>query len=135
MLGTARFGAQEAMALNGNLLKNKKEQHTRIVAFAGTALIAAPILFTLLTAVVGSIASRSLRMDYLIPAELFPMELAGALLLLWAARRSGFGKRPIGLSLAIMVSSLIACQGAAVITGLASGETETSGWPFWLLYC
>ncbi|MEN6314454.1 MAG: hypothetical protein ABFD25_09430 [Clostridiaceae bacterium] len=114
-------------------MKNINEKNTKVIAFIGTVLIWIPILFTLITAVVGSIASGTLRIDYLMPAELFPLAFSGALLLLWASGRSGKYKRPIGWSLAIMAGSLVASQGAAVLTGLASGETEAAGWPLFLV--
>lgn len=114
-------------------MKNINEKSTKVIALIGTVLIWIPILFTLITAVVGSIASGTLRIDYLMPAELFPLALSGALLLLWASVRSKKYKKPIGWSLAIMAGSLVASQGAAVLTGLASGKTEAAGWPLVLV--
>lgn len=117
----------------GVFVGNKNIKVTKVIAFIGTVLIWLPILFTLVTSVVGSISFGSFRMDFLMPAELFPMELSGALLLMWASIRSGILKRRIGWSLVIMAVSLAACQGAAVLTGLASGETEAAGWPWFLV--
>ncbi len=71
---------------------NKNIKVTKVIAFIGTVLIWLPILFTLVTSVVGSISFGSFRMDFLMPAELFPMELSGALLLMWASIRSGILK-------------------------------------------
>lgn len=114
-------------------MENKNIKSTKVIAFIGTILTWLPILFTLITAIIGSIAFRKLLMDYLMPAELFPLALAGSLLLLWASRRSGIYKGRIGWSLVIMIGSLAACQGAAVLTGLAHGETEPAGWPLFLV--
>jgi len=114
-------------------VENKNVKSTKVIAFIGTILIWLPILFTLVTGVVGSISFRAFRMDYLMPAELFPLALSGALLLFWASIRSKIDKRRIGWSLVIMIVSLFACQGAAVLTGLAHGETEPVGWPWFLV--
>lgn len=110
----------------------KKRVVTKILAIAGTVLVWAPIVFLLLTSVVGTIASGILRVDYLIPAELFPAVLAGALLLLWAAWRSRSYRKLVGFSLLAAVLFLFACQGTAVISGLASGKMEAAG-PVWVL--
>ncbi len=103
---------------------------TKILAVAGTVLVWLPILFTVLTGIIGTIASRVLRFDYLMPAELFPLALVGGLLLLWAAYRARSQMRPIGLSLGAAVLFLFGGQAIAVVTGLASGAREATGWPF-----
>lgn len=110
-------------------MKKNLGKATNIMAYAGTIMVWLPILFTLITAIVGSIAARQLRIDYLMPAELFLLVLAGALLLWWASIRAGEYKKAIGGSLVLLICSLFASQGIAVVTGLASGETEAAGWP------
>jgi len=82
-------------------------------------LVWLPIFFTIVTSIVGTVLSHKLRFDYLMPAELFPIALAGGLLLLWAAKRTQLYKGPIGGSLAAMIGFLLASQVAAVVTGLA----------------
>ncbi len=52
---------------------------TKILAVAGTVLVWLPIVFTVLTGIIGTIASRVVRFDYLMPAELFPLALVGGL--------------------------------------------------------
>ncbi len=69
------------------------------------------------------------RFDFLMPAEFFPLVLIGGVLLFWAARRAHAQQKFIGWSLAVVVGFLFICQGLAVVTGLASGETEPAGWP------
>ena len=106
---------------------------TRILAMAGTVLVWLPILFTLLTPVIGTISSRMLRFDYLMPAELFPAALAGALLLLWTGQRARSQRKLIGWGLGAAVASLVGGQAIAVATGLASGATAATGWPWALV--
>ncbi len=54
---------------------------TKVLAIIGAALVWFPVAATVVTAVAGSITSRTVRLDYLMPAELFPSVLAGAGLL------------------------------------------------------
>jgi ABC-type transport system involved in multi-copper enzyme maturation permease subunit len=103
---------------------------TKILAVAGTVLVWLPILFTVLTGIIGTIASRVVRFDYLMPAELFPVVLVGGVLLLRAAYRARSQQKPIGWGLLAAVVFLFGGQAIAVVTGLASGAREAAGWPF-----
>ena len=105
---------------------------TKVLAIAGTALVWFPVAATVVTAVAGSITSRTVRLDYLMPAELFPVALAGAGLLLCAALLARSRRGLIGWGLGLMLALLIGGQAVASATGLASGETEPAGWP-WVL--
>jgi hypothetical protein len=111
---------------------DNKASVTKLLAVAGTVLAWIPILFTILTSVVGTARSGTLRFDYLMPAELFPIALVGALLLLLAARRAHSHLRPIGWSFGAAVAFLVGSQTIAVVSGLASGAIEPSGW-IWAL--
>ena len=73
------------------------------------------------------------RFDYLMPAELFPAALVGGGLLMWAALRARSRRGIIGWGLGIAVGSLVGGQALAVATGLASGETEPTGWQWALV--
>jgi len=106
---------------------------TRLLAIVGTVLVWIPILFTVLTSIVGTISRRMFRFDYLMPAELFPIALVGALLLLWAARRARSYQKPIGWGFGGAVAFLGGGQLYAVASGLASGATEPTGWPWALV--
>jgi hypothetical protein len=105
---------------------------TKVLAISGAVLVWFPIVATVVTAAVGSIRSRTLRFDYLMPAELFPVVLAGAGLLLWAALRARSRRDAIGWGLAMILALLIGGQALAVASGMASGETEPAGW-IWVL--
>ena len=107
----------------------KKGPLTKGLAVVGTVLAWFPILATALTAASGLIGERALRIDYLMPAELFPFALVGGGLLMWAALRAHSRRGLIAWGLAVAVGLLIAGQVLATVTGLASGETEpTGGW-------
>ncbi len=106
----------------------KKGVFTKILAIAGTVLVWFPILAPILLSAVSFLADRRLRFDYLMPAELFPSALAGGALLLWAALRARTQRKLLGWSLGAAVVLLFGGQGLAVVTGLASGESEPTGW-------
>jgi len=54
-------------------------------------------------------------------------------LLLWAALLAHSHRGLIGWSLAIAIGLLVGGQALAVVTGLASGETEPTGWSWALV--
>jgi len=62
------------------------------------------------------------------PAELFPSELVGGMLLLWAALRERARRKLSIWSFVAAIVLLFGGQGIAIVTGLASGETEPGGW-------
>ena len=103
---------------------------TRILAITGTILVWTPIIFTIVTAIIGTISAHRLRFDYLMPAELFPLALVGSLLLLWSALRAHSKRKLIGWGLFATIFFLISGQGIAITSGLASGAVEPTGWPW-----
>ena len=86
-----------------------------------------PILAPVLLSMAVAIQGRMFRFDYLMPAELFPVALVGGCLLIWAALRARSRRRLIGWGLGIASSMLVGGQALAVVTGLASGESEPAG--------
>lgn len=107
---------------------DKKSVFTRILAITGTVLVWLPLLAPLGFGLARLIQSGRFLFDYLMPAELFPIVLLGGLLLFWAAWRAQAQKRLIGWGLLAMVLLLVGSQVIAILTGLASGETEPGGW-------
>lgn len=100
---------------------------TRGLALTGIILTWFPIAMTVLTSVAGTIRSRHFRLDWLMPAELFPAALLGSGLLLWAAWRLLYKRAWVGGGLGAMLLLLGGGQALAVVSGLASGETEPVG--------
>ena len=104
---------------------------TKGLAIVGTVLIwipiLAPILFTLLYLLTHSI----FRFDYLMPAELALLVVVGGALLFWAAQRAGSQRWLIGAGLGVAAAGLVLSQALAVVSGLASGEREATG--FWFV--
>lgn len=105
----------------------KKVVLTKILAIVGTALVWFPILAPLLLSVIVFPQRRMFRLDYLMPAELFPVALAGGGLLLWAALWARSRRGLIGWGLGLAAGMLVGGQALAVVTGLASGERAPTG--------
>jgi hypothetical protein len=110
----------------------KKDVLTKILAIIGALLACLPVLAPILFSV-ATIATRLVfRFDYLMPAELFPLALIGGGLLTWAALRARSRLKLVALALGIALVFLVGSQALAVVTGLASGETEPVGLP-WIM--
>ena len=105
---------------------------TKLLAGVGTLLVWFPVLAPLVLAVAALLTRGRFLLDYLMPAELFPSFLVGGGLLLWTAWRARRYRRLIGWSFGLALALLGATVGLAEVTGLASGATEPTGWP-WLL--
>lgn len=110
-----------------------KSTLTKGLAIVGAVLAWFPLLAPVLLSMIFFIAEGEFRFDYLMPAELFPFALAGSLLLLWAAIRARARLKPIAWGLGIAVGMWVGGQALAVVTGLASGETEPAGVPWALV--
>ena len=105
---------------------------TRIPALLGTVLVWFPLVFTIVISAISFISERVFLLDYLMPAELFPVAFIGGALLMWAALRARSRRTLIVCGFVGAIALLVGSQALAVATGMASGETEPVGWP-WLL--
>jgi hypothetical protein len=110
----------------------KMNAFTKIVAIVGTILAWLPVLAPIFFMLASLIGKGGFHLDYLMPAELFPLFLAGGLLLLWAAVRAKRHTRLVGFSFVAAIVILVGGQALADVTGLASGATEPGGWQ-WVL--
>ena len=106
----------------------KKDGLTKILAIFGTVLMWFPVLAPIILGVGSLFLAGMFRFDYLMPAELFPSALLGGAMLLWAALRARSQQKLIGWGLALAAGMLFGGQAIAVVTGLASGETEPTTW-------
>ena len=103
---------------------------TKTLAVVGNILGWFPILAPIVLAFTALFTRGRFLLDFLMPAELFPIALAGALLLLWASVRTHSHLKLIAWGLGIAILLLVGSQAIAVATGLASGATEPTG--LWL---
>lgn len=102
----------------------KNDGLTKILAIFGTVLIWFPVLAPFLAGIAVLIRDGMFRFDYLMPAELFPSALLGGAILFWGAIRARSYHKLIGWGMVLAVALLFGGQALAVVTGLASGETE-----------
>ncbi len=105
----------------------QREGWLRTMAGIGTLLIWIPVLAPFVLSLVRMVQGARFRFDYLMPAELFPVAMLGAGLLLWTALQTRLRRGLIGGGLAVGVGLLVAGQALAVATGMASGSSEPSG--------
>lgn len=103
---------------------------TRALAGLGEALVALPLLAPVVFGLMVAMRSGQWHFDYLLPAELFPMVLAGGAVLGWAAWRLHAHRALIAGALVAAVACLFGSQGLAVLTGLADGSIPPEGWPW-----
>ena len=106
----------------------KNDAFTKFLAILGTIFMWFPIVAPIIFSVGFSLRTGMFRFDYLMPAELFPIAMLGGGMLLWASLRTRSRRGLIGWGLAIAVGMLFGGQALAVVTGLASGETEPTPW-------
>lgn len=106
----------------------KKNTFTRVLAIAGTVLTWFPIVAPVLLSLILFAAERRFLLDYLMPAELFLFVCLGAALLGWAALRAHSQTKLIAWGFGTAVAMFFGAQIFAVVTGLASGETQPTGW-------
>lgn len=111
----------------------KRDLLTKTLAILGTILVWFPIQAPLVMSAVKIVQTGDLHLDYLAPAELFPVALVGGVLLIWAALRAQAQMKIIGWSLGIAVAALLGGSLLTMATGLASGKTEPEGFLWALL--
>lgn len=107
---------------------NRRSVLAQGLAIAGAVLTWFPIIAPVVLSVVRFAQTGRWMIDYLMPAELLPVALLGGVLLFWAAILAHSHRARIGWSLGAAVGLLILSMGLAVVTGLASGAAEASGW-------
>lgn len=106
---------------------------SRSLAVFGTVLaglpLAAPILFSLAFLAAG----HGVRLDYLMPGELYPLVVLGGGALLSASLIVRWRRVLVGISFGATALLFALVDVLAVVTGLASGRTAATGWPLALV--
>ncbi len=106
---------------------------TKFLGIGGTVLIWFPIFASIVTGIIGSIMSRQVLFDFLMPAELAFFAILGGIMLIWAAIRAKIKIKPMVWLLILLIVMLFGSQGIAVASGIASGERSGTGWMFYLI--
>lgn len=106
---------------------------TQTLATIGLVLVWLPVVAPVVLSLVRINTGFGFRFDYLLPAELFPIYLVGALFLVWAAWLAQRRSKLILWSLIAAVLCLAGGHGIGIITGLASGNAGPGGWQWTLV--
>jgi hypothetical protein len=99
----------------------------RVLALAGTVIVWLPLGVPILFAVVAFLGTGQVRFDWLMPAELFWLALAGGGLLIAVALRAHRRQGLVIGSFCSGIALLALSQAIAVASGIASGESAASG--------
>ncbi len=103
----------------------KTNRLTKGLAIAGTILVLLPVVLPLVFGLIHLAGAGEFLFDWLLPAELLPVVLLGALLLVWAALRAkqyrGLITITIAISLLLLVFGLVYAQ----VSGLAQSPEGT----------
>lgn len=102
----------------------------KVLAIVGMLALWAPILFMILTAIVGSIIRKTFLFDYLMLSELYFIVIPGLVLLFLASLFAGRYQKCFGWGGALAVLVLIGALALAVFSGLASGLIPSEGTAF-----
>lgn len=101
---------------------------TRNLARAGIVCVLIPFIAPVLLGLVRLLQSGHLLVDYLMPYELFPLELLGAGLLTWSSLRARRRRTLIAGSIGASLALVITAAALATASGLSSGEQPAEGW-------
>ncbi len=110
-----------------------KNRLAKGLAIVGTVLLWLMVLVPLLFGLVSLSRSGIFRLDFLLPAELFPVFVIAIFVLLWGQARARIRMLWIWWSAAAGAVVFILVNVLAVATGLASGKTAAQGWPLYLV--
>jgi hypothetical protein len=105
----------------------------KVLSIVGSILVLVPILFMLVTSVFGSIAEGTFLMDFLLPAELGYLVVAGAALLLLGAWRSKPYRLWILVGCLAAVAMFVLMSVYAVLSGLADGSVGEDSVQFYVV--
>jgi len=99
----------------------------KTLAVAGSVLVWFPIAVSILTGLTRSAEVGALRIDYLLPAELFPAVLIGGVMLVAASFLARSRRELVCWSFGVLAAALVLLFAETAVTGLASGEGEADG--------
>lgn len=110
-----------------------KSTPIKILAILGVILVWFPLITPVVFGIGKLIRSGRFLVDFLMPAELFPMVLVGVTLLLYASFRARQYLKWIGWAFFIGVVLLTGGLVLAQVTGLDSSPFDPTGWKFILV--
>lgn len=106
----------------------RSDAFTKALALAGTLVVLVPIAAPIFFSAASLIQGEGFRFDWLMPAELGIVALAGGVLVVIAALRAHSRRLMIGVTAGIAAAAPVAGGFVATLTGLANGDVEPGGW-------
>lgn len=102
----------------------------RSLAVVGTTLVTLPLLAPLALGL--SFAGRfgGVRIDYLMPFEVYPVTVVGTVLLVAGSLRLHARRRAIGVTIAAMLGTLVLMGVSAQVTGIANSPEQLDTWRY-----
>lgn len=112
---------------------HRRNSITKNLAVAGSVFVWLPIAIAVVMSILGSVTDGRFRFYFLLPAELFPVELIGGGLVLWSAQRAGLHQKLASRSAISAIYLLLNGLGVAVATGITAGKVAAAGWVWALI--
>jgi hypothetical protein len=108
----------------------KHDTLAKSLAVVGTVLVILPLLapFVLGLGMMGTLGG--FRLDYLMPFEIYPVTVAGAALLVWAAFRAHARRGAVAVAIAVMFGALVLATISAQVTGIANSPEQLETWKY-----
>lgn len=107
---------------------NENFRFTKVIAIIGSILVLIPVAAAVAFSLARLIRGGNFMIDYMLPAEVFYIILAGGALLIWAAARAHKCLKAVLCTLGGAIVLLLATIGIAMATGLNTGATPEGGW-------
>lgn len=108
----------------------RNDVFARSLAIVGTVLVALPLLAPVALGI-GMIGRfGALRIDYLMPFEVYPVTVAGVVLLVAASLRLAASRKAIGSTIAVMFATLVLTGVSAQVTGIANSPEQLEAWKY-----
>lgn len=105
----------------------KRDWLSKMLAVFGSVLVWFPLVATVV--MMGRDEVGNVRIDWLMPAELFPVAIVGAGLLLWAALHAHARRGLVAWGIGAMLAAIVVGMAITVLTGLASGAVQPENAP------
>ena len=108
----------------------KRNRLAKALAIVGVVLLALPLLIPFVFSLRFIGRPGGLRIDYLMPFEVYPVTLVGTALLLWASLRARVRRKAVAWSIAGMIGGLVLAGVSARVTGIATSVEQLETWRY-----
>lgn len=102
----------------------------RSLALVGTTLVALPLLAPVVLGLASIGRLGGLRIDYLMPFEVYPVTLVGVLLMVAASLWAKSRRAATGITVGVMFGGILLAGLAAELTGIADSVETLETWRY-----